>query len=66
MRSDYHSRLEYVSGFAQANRREAKKAWSFAQAKVSQPNASEWSRWSAKSVFAGKNPTQVHDLIEKI
>jgi len=60
----YH--LEHGVGFSQANRREARKLGLLYKQKFLKPNASEWSRWSVMSVFAGNNPTQILVLMENL
>jgi hypothetical protein len=46
-----------VWGIPYANRRDGKEAWSFASAKVLQPNASEGRRWSDRACLQGMSYT---------
>ena len=58
--------LEHSVGFSQANRREARELGLLYKQKFLKPNASEWSRWSVMSVFAGNSPTQILVLMENM
>jgi hypothetical protein len=52
-----HKSLEYGVGLSFSKPSRGEEAWSFAQAKVPKPNASDWSRWSGMNVFAGNSLT---------